>query len=246
MADRRLLVTGASSDIGLATVRAMLSAPDAPLVLAHSYRGDEKLRALQQDFGEQLQMLKADFTDASSVSGMADEIEAKYGSPHSMLHLPALRLSYERFRKFDWKLFESDMEVQIHSAVILLQRFLPAMAKTDGARVVFVLSSVTHGMPPKFLSMYTVLKYAQLGLMRSLAAEYAGTRVRINGISPSMVETQFLQGVADIAVRMSAAASPQGRNAAPADLVGAIQFLLSPAAEYITGIDIPITSGSVC
>jgi len=46
---------------------------------------------------------------------------------------------------------------------------------------------------------------------------------------------------------MAAAASPQGRNATPQDLLGAIEFLLSPAADYITGIDIPITAGStVC
>ncbi|CAN5579248.1 SDR family NAD(P)-dependent oxidoreductase [soil metagenome] len=246
MADRVLLVTGASSDIGLATIRAILASPDAPTVLAHSFRGGEKIQALQAEFGERVRSVEADFTDAASVRKMADDILAQYGAPHSVLHLPALRLNYERFTKFDWQRFESDLSVQVQAAVILLQRFLPKMAKMQDSRVVFVLSSVTHGMPPKFLSMYTMLKYTQLGLMRALAAEYAATSVRINGISPSMVQTQFLGEIAEVAVEMSAAASPQGRNAVPQDLVGAIQFLLSPAAGYITGADLPISAGSVC
>jgi hypothetical protein len=45
---------------------------------------------------------------------------------------------------------------------------------------------------------------------------------------------------------MSAAANPQGRNATTADLLGAIEFLLSPASDFIHGIDIPIAAGSVC
>ncbi len=246
MAERMLLVTGASSDIGVAAIRAVLSAPDPPTVLAHSFRGGDRITALQSEFGERVRAIQADFTDAAAVAAMADTIVAEYGVPHSVLHLPALRLNYERFSKFDWKRFESDMAVQVQSAVVLLQKFLPKMAKMENSRVVFVLSSVTHGMPPKFLSMYTVLKYAQLGLMRALAAEYAATSVRINGISPSMVETQFLGEIADVAVTMSAAANPQARNAVPQDLTGAIQFLLSPAAGFITGVDIPIAAGSVC
>ena len=104
------------------------------------------------------------------------------------------------------------MAVQVQSAVALLQRFLPKMAKMQHARVVFVLSSVTHGMPPKFMFIYMqMLKYARLGLMRSLAAEYAAEHasVRVNGVSPSMVETQFLQRIAEVAVQMSAAANPR-------------------------------------
>jgi len=96
------------------------------------------------------------------------------------------------------------------------------------------------------MSMYTTIKYTQLGLMRALAAEYAATPVRINAISPSMVETQFLQEIAEVAVQMSASANPQGRNATPSDLMGAFELLLSPASDYIHGIEIPIAAGSVC
>jgi 3-oxoacyl-[acyl-carrier protein] reductase len=177
---------------------------------------------------------------------MADRIATDYGTPAEIVHLPALRLIYERFTKFDWVRFETDLAIQVESAVVLLQRFLPKMAKLPRAKVLFVLSSVVHGVPPKFMSMYTMIKYTQLGLMRALAAEYASTSVRINAISPGMVDTRFLQDIADVAVQMSASTNPQGRNATPDDLLGGIEFLLSPASDYIHGIDVPIAAGSVC
>ena len=138
------------------------------------------------------------------------------------------------------------MAIQVESIVILLKRFAPKMSKLDSARLVFVTSSVTHGMPPKFMSMYTVTKFAQLGLMRAAAAEYGSSNLTVNSVSPSMIETQFVEDIGDVAVRMSAAANPKGRNATPDDVVGAIEFLLSSDARYINGIDIPITAGASC
>ena len=245
MSTESILITGASSDIGRALIRHLLSAPDPPMILAHSFSSEHKLQALQAEFGRNLKLYRADFSQPESVRALAELILTEQGAPSGFVHLPALRLNYDRFTKFNWERFEGDLAVQVRSAIILLQRLLPKMVKLPRARIVFVLSSVVHGVPPKFMSMYTTVKYTQLGLMRALAAEYAGTPVRINAISPSMVETQFVEDIAEVAVQMSAAANPLGRNATPADLLGAIDLLLSPASEYIHGVDLPVAAGSV-
>jgi 3-oxoacyl-[acyl-carrier protein] reductase len=241
-----ILVTGASSDIGLTLIRRLLALPERPTILAHSFRGAAKIEVLEAEFGDRIVPLQADFSSTESVLAMADKIASTHGTPMSIVHLPALRLVYERFTKLKWDQLEQDMNVQLRAAVLLLQRFLPKMSKLPNTRLVFVLSSVVHGMPPKFLSQYTVVKYAQLGLMRALATEYAATTLRVNAISPSMVQTQFLSDIAPLAAEMSAAANPLGRNATPDDVVGAILFLLGPGAAYITGTDLPITAGTVC
>jgi 3-oxoacyl-[acyl-carrier protein] reductase len=246
MAVEPILITGASSDIGCALIRRLLSQSNPPLVLAHSNSSGDKLRGFQEEFGDRIRLFAADFSQASSVTAMADFITSEHGTPAAVIHLPALPLAYERFTKFDWNRFGTDLAIQVQSIILLLQRFLPKMAKLPRARVLFMLSSVVHGVPPKFMSMYTTIKYTQLGLMRSLASEYAASPVRINAMSPSMVETRFLKQIAEVAVQMSASANPQGRNATPEDLLGAIEFLLSPASDYIHGIDVPIAAGSVC
>lgn len=246
MANEFVLITGASSDIGCALTRKLLVGANPPTILAHAYKSADRMQDLQNEFGDLLQPLFADLSQPTDVSLMADEIASRFGIPAKIVHLPALRLTYDRLTKFNWARFHQDLAIQVQSALILLQRFAPKMSKLPRAKIVFVSSSVTHGMPPKFMSMYTVAKYAQLGLMRAAAAEYAGTNLTINAISPSMIETQFVGDIAEVAVQMSAAANPKGRNATPRDILGAIEFLLSPASDYMTGIDIPLTAGSAC
>lgn len=240
-----VFVTGASSDLGVALVRKIAARPDPPKIVAHCRQGRDRLLLLAEDIGEdRIAIEEADFTSESAVIALAERSIATHGAPSELVHLPALPLVYERFPKFDWARFQTDMDVQVKSAVLLLQRFLPRMTRMPRAKVVFVLSSVTRGLPPKFLSMYSICKHAQLGLMKALASEYAGTSVTVNAVSPSMIETRFLAAIPEVAVQMAAAASPKKRNATPEDVVGAIEFLLSEASDFMTGAELPVTAGS--
>jgi 3-oxoacyl-[acyl-carrier protein] reductase len=234
------LITGASSDIGLALIRRLASAPNPPVILAHSHQSADRLA------DPTVHNLTADFTNPASVESMADTILAEHGCPTQVVHLPGLKLVYERFTKFNWQHFEADLQVQVQAAVVLLKRLLPQMVKQPEAnpRIVFVSSSVTRGVPPRYMSMYTIVKYAQLGLMRALASEYSQTALSVNAVCPGMVDTRFLDNIPDSVKEMSAAAIPRGRNATPDDVVDAIEFLLSPKASYITGIELPVTGGA--
>jgi 3-oxoacyl-[acyl-carrier protein] reductase len=60
-----------------------------------------------------------------------------------------------------------------------------------------------------------------------------------------MVDTRFLAGVPELVKEKAAASSPKGRNASPEEVVGAIEFLLSEDANYITGVELPVAAGSV-
>ena len=241
-----VVITGASSDIGTALIRYLLrvSEYETTTILAHCMSGAERLTALQQEFGEaRIVVLTADLSDRRQAETFSQDV-LSHGVPRAFVHLPALRLRHERFIKLDWNRLAKDVAIQVESAAIMLQCWLPQMSKLPGSRVVFLLSSVTLGIPPKFMSAYVIAKYAQLGLMRALAAEYAGSHVRINAIAPGMVETQFLNEIAELAVQGSAAANPSGRNATTEDLMGAFELLLSSKSAYIHGVSLPVTGGS--
>jgi 3-oxoacyl-[acyl-carrier protein] reductase len=245
--DRDLvLITGASSDIGLALIRRLIASGDQPGILAHYYSSAVRLEQLRAELDfPSLIPLSADLSSESDVRELAARISGEFGIPNRMVHLPALKLQYERFTKIQWDRFEVDLNIQVRSAVILLQNFLPAMAKMAAARLVFVLSSTTRAIPPKFMSAYGIVKQAQLGLMRALASEYGETGISINAVSPSMVDTRFLDDIPEVARNMSAAASPRKRNAKPEEVARAIEFLLSDGAAYINGIEVPVAGGSV-
>lgn len=238
MSPELVLVAGGSSDIGAALIRRLLSGTDARIVAHHHASADR----IPSD--GRVRAVEADFASIDEVTAMADRVVAEHGVPDQVVYLAGLKLRYERFAKFDLDHFDRDLDVSVRAAVVLLRRLLPQMAKKERAKVVFVLSSVTRGTPPKFMSMYGIVKQAQLGLMRALASEYAATGVTVNAVSPAMVETRFLDEIPAVAKEMTAAAAPRGRIARPDDVAGAILFLLSRDSDFVTGIELPVTGGS--
>jgi len=234
-----VLVAGASSDLGVALIRRLLQSGDASIV-AHYNKSAERIEQLGAP--DRIQPVSADFESVESVERMVEQLDGRV--PSQIVYLPALKLRYERFSKFNLDHFDRDMNVQVRSAIALFKRLLPKMVELPRAKVVFVLSSVTGRVPPKFMSMYTVVKHAQLGLMRALASEYGSSRITINAVSPTMIETRFLDEIPAIAKEMTAAAAPRGRIATTDDVVGAIEFLLSPASDFISGIELPVTGGA--
>ena len=119
------------------------------------------------------------------------------------------------------------------------------MAKQKKGKVVVMLSSVVLNMPPKALTQYVVVKYALLGLVKSLASEYADKNIQINAISPSMIETKFLENINEKLVELSAYSHPLKRNAKVEDITPTIQMLISKESDYLNGVNIPITGGSI-
>jgi len=238
-----VLIAGASSAIGLEVLR-LLAMDGTATLLAHCNGNRAAVEELIRSGGfTHIHPLVADFTDATAVESLVTDLTTRFGTPNKIVYLPASRLRLERFAKFDLDEFDRDIRVQVRSAIVLLRRLAPAMAKLPRARIVFVLSSVTRGLPPRFMSMYTIAKHAQLGLMRALASEYAASGLTVNGVSPGMVDTPFVGAIPPLAKQSAAAAAPRGRIATPADLIGAIEFLLSDGSDYITGIEIPVSGG---
>ena len=100
-------------------------------------------------------------------------------------------------------------------------------------------------VPPKALTQYTTVKYALLGLVKSLASEYSNKNIQINSISPSMIETKFLNNINEKLVELGAYNHPLKRNAIVEDITPIIKMLISNESDYINGVNVPITGGSV-
>src|SRR5205823_4243865 len=105
--------------------------------------------------------------------------------------------------------------------------------------MVFVLSSVTLGVPPAEKSPYTSAKYGLLGLARTLAAELSSRQIRVNCVSPGFVETSLTAHVDPRVKEMIARSVPLKRLASPEDVSAAVAYLLSPEAAYVTGVNFP-------
>ncbi|MEZ9526169.1 SDR family NAD(P)-dependent oxidoreductase [Enterovibrio norvegicus] len=235
------IIVGASSDIGKAVLMTLDGAGNQ--FIAHGCHNVAALENMRSSMQGNLHVLGADLSDAGSCEAFISEATTLCNSPDHLVFAQAQRLKLTRFKKLSRQQILEQLDVQMMSSMMIAKAFLPAMVKRGNARVVFVLSSVTLGMPPAAMADYNIAKYAQLGLMRSLAAEFGTKGVRVNAVSPSMVDTPFLQDIPNNMVIQNAAAHPMRRNASSEEVASTVAFLLSDGAEYINGVNLSVTGG---
>lgn len=238
---KTLLVTGASSEVGRALIREV--AGNYETILAHYFHNREALDELRSEFGKKVVPLQADFSDMKSVERMANEIEQLGLSPDHVVHLPALRVSPQKFHKVEPVLYLNGFNTSVISAVVLLRRLIPAMSKRRYGKIVIMLTSFTLNAVPKYQAPYITVKYALLGLMRDLAREYADKGIMVNGVSPDMIETKFLADMPDLVIQQNAANNPLRRNLTVEEVIPTFVYLLSDGADRVTGQNIGVMGG---
>lgn len=242
MRDKKiLLVTGASSDVGSKLIRE--AAAGYEVILAHYCHNKAALEAMQAELGDKLVLLQADFTDMASVAAMVEQIDALGYVPDHIVHLPAQKVTPQKFHKTDLAQYINGFTTSVASIVLILRHFLPKMSKQKYGKVLFMLTSFTLNAPPKYQAPYITTKYALLGLMRDLAREYADKGIMVNGVSPDMMETKFLSDMPELIVRQNAAGNPMGRNLVVEDVIPTFLYLLSDGADLVTGQNIGVTGG---
>jgi 3-oxoacyl-[acyl-carrier protein] reductase len=241
MSSNFFLITGASSDIGREVIRA-LEDPEC-VVLAHGNKGVDKIEKMRSEVLPQIIPIQADLASEEGLDKLISAVLRHCPHPNKILHLPAPRPQNTRFKDLSWQDFQRDIDIQLRSAVEIMKEFAPKMAAVKKGKILFMLSSVTLGVPYKNLLPYVTSKYALLGLMKALAAEYNTKNLQVNAISPSIVQTSFLSNTPEKAVELAAEQHPLKRNALPKDLVPLIHFLLSENADFLSGANIPVTGG---
>ncbi len=243
MEDRILLVTGASSDVGSELIRRVAERYD--YIWAHYCHSESVVEKLQNELGDKILPIQADFTREESVLCMITKIQETKRIPNHIVHFPAISNVPQRFEKIEWSEFEVQIQATIQSIVFILSAFIPHMKKKKQGKIIFMLSSYVLGNPAGFQSSYVTVKYALLGLMKSLATEYADKGIQVNGVSPSMIETKFVEKIPAMVQQISAEQNPRKRNLTVEDVVPTFMYLLADGTEAITGQNIGITGGGV-
>lgn len=236
-----LLVTGASSDVGAELIRN--AGKNYERIWAHYRSSAVVIEELRKQVGKQVTPIQADFSDLKSTENFIESICVSGDIPDHIVHLPAPKVYCLQFHKHTWEHYQNEIDTSLRSITMILQSFLPKMAKKKYGKIVFMLSAYLLGVPPKFQSPYITVKYALLGLMKTLATEYVAKGISINAVSPDMMETKFLSELPDLIKEQSAKNNPLGRNIYIQEVIPTIEYLLSPGSDVVTGQNIGITGG---
>ncbi len=240
MADEKiLLVVGASSDIGTALIKRVCGSYDK--ILAHCSKGADKIKALADAYGDKIVPLTADMGDIEEVRRMTAFIADNGLYPQHIVHFAFPRIKNVRFHQSSAEEFSKMFDCSVAAFAEMIKPLVKVMSKNGEGRIAVMLTAYTENIPPKFLAPYVTVKYALLGLVKALAAEYADKGICVNGVSPEMTDTGFLAGIPRLAVEQTAAQSVMGRLLTVDEVVPTFEYLLSDAASRVTGQNILIS-----
>lgn len=236
MTNRVLLVMGASSDIGIALIQHAIS--DYDLVIAHYRTMNEKLAALQASCAEKLLLVQADLSRDGDVEALINDIKGRGIAPSDIVLLPAPQFDHVRYHKIPYAVFQAGLDISFRSAVLITQAFLPAMAKKKEGHVVFMLSSTICGTVAKHCAQYVTVKFALLGLMGALAAEYQEKGIAVNALSPTVVDTRFISNQPHFMLESQLAESGKDRMLTAQEVSEKLRELLNVEATQMSGQNI--------
>ncbi|KAL5416906.1 hypothetical protein PMIN06_008527 [Paraphaeosphaeria minitans] len=243
---RTTVITGGGRGIGLAIAEAAAEAGSNIAVLDVLDKPHKRISEL----GVKGKYYRVDVTKMDELEQTFGKIGDEFGRVDGCVPAAGIVLDKPSF-DHTWDECEDLLKVNVRGAYFSTQLAARAMrAQSTGASIVLIASMASHhAVPLQHLSMYGPTKGAVRIMMTQMAAELAPWNIRGNSISPGFIRTEMTQLCARQQPELSKVmgnAPPLGRIGETSDIVGAVNYLLSDAAAYTTGVDIPIAGGMTC
>lgn len=232
------LVTGASGGIGGAVARA-LHAQGATVTVSGTKA--ERLEGLAHELGDRVHVVAADLSDRAAVDALVPQAEDVMGRLDILVNNAGITRDnlFMRMKDEEW---DAVLEVNLTAGFRLTRAAVKGMMKRRFGRIIGITSVVgVTGNPGQ--GNYAASKAGLIGMSKSLAQEVASRGITVNTIAPGFIETAMTGALNDKQREAILSAVPSGRLGSGADVAGAVVYLASDEAAYVTGQTLHVNGG---
>lgn len=234
------LVTGSTRGIGRAIAETLAKAGARVAVVG---RDAAKAQAAAAEIAPDARGYGCDVADAAQVTALVEAVEKDFGQLDILVNNAGLTKDnlLMRLKDDDW---QQVLDANLRGAFVAMRAATRGMMKRRFGRVINI-ASVVGLTGNKGQANYAASKAGLIGLTKSVAKELATRNVLCNVVAPGFIATDMTAAMTDEAKAATNAAIPMERMGQPADIAGAVAFLSSDLAAYITGQVLVVDGGMV-
>lgn len=240
LSGKTALITGASGSIGGGIARAFHS-QGATVALSGTRR--EQLDQLAGELGDRVHVLPCDLSDMAAVEKLVPDAEAAMGKLDILVANAGMNRDnlFVQLKDEDW---DRVIAVNLTATFRLTRAAVSVMMRRRWGRIIAISSIVGFtGNPGQ--GNYTAAKAGLVGMMKSVAAEYAKRNVTANCIAPGVISSPMIDKLNDKQREGIMDKVPSRKLGQPADVAAAAVYLASDEAHYVTGQTIHVNGGMV-
>jgi len=229
----------------MATARAFIAEGASVLLAGISEPG---LKAGAAELGDRAAWAVTDVTVSAQVKAAVDATVTRFGQLDVVVANAGIAGATGPIADYPEDAFDQTLAVHVRGAFLLCKHSVPYLS---GGASIIITSSVVGLTAAPHIAGYSTAKHAQVGLMRTLAAELAPRAIRVNTIHPGPVDNDFQRRVEAAATGAERAAAqqifdqmiPLRRHAAPDEIARSMVFLASDDSSFITGATLAVDGG---
>ncbi|MCL4417385.1 MAG: SDR family oxidoreductase [Actinobacteria bacterium] len=245
--DKISLIVGAAGDIGSGIVKILAEAGSKIIAVdIDRVSGNNLFRLVREKFGTDIFFYECNARKRPEVKKVMKEIFEKFKKIDVLVYCAGYS-SFSEFIDLTDEQWDMAMEINLKGAFYFIQEAMPFMIKRKKGNIILIASAATiNGSGGG--SHYAVSKIGLLGLMKSITYELLPKGIRINAVSPGVIDTKMLRlrypDTPNVNKKIIEGI-PFGRMGTPEDVGNVVSFLASDISEYICGQEIIVDGGRV-
>lgn len=242
-----VLITGASTGIGAAAARAFGAA--GAYVAIHYNQSEDAAREVERDViehGGQAWTVRADVRNSTAVSAAVDAVAEHFGGIDVLINNAGSLVKREAFEAITDALFDDVVQINARSVLAFSRAAIPLLRLRRGSIINVTSIAARHGGGPGAL-IYAASKGFVSTLTRGMAKELVGDGIRVNAVSPGVIQTPFQDRfTSPEQLEKFRATIPMGYIGRPEECSGAFLYLASEQMSgYVTGQIIEVNGGQL-
>lgn len=240
-------ITGSSTGIGRAA--ALAFAQKGADVIIHCHSSVDEARTLEAEInalGRRCLLVQGDVADRTQVEQMTAQVESTFGRLDVLVNNAGALIQRTRLEDMDEVLWDRVMNVNLKSVYLVCKAALPLLKRAEKARIINITSIAARNGGGFGSIAYATAKAGVSNMTRGLAKELVHDHITVNGVAPGTITTLFHDRYTPPEIRnKSITTIPMGREGTPEETIGAILFLASSYADFITGEIIEVNGGQL-